>query len=85
MSRYAFIYFMSNNSEKIREAVPRHIEYWEGLALPDYSGGPFEDRSGGLITFSAASHSEAERLIFQDPFIIADVIAEQWLKQWLAG
>lgn len=83
MSRYAFVYFMNDNQEQIRETVRRHVEYWERLALPDYSGGPFEDRSGGLITFSAASMADAERLISKDPFIVADVLAEQLLKPWL--
>ena len=83
MNRYAFVYFMNDNREQIRESVPRHIEYWEGLALPDYSGGPFTDQSGGLITFSAANLAEAERLISQDPFIIAAVLSEQLLRQWL--
>ncbi len=83
MIRYAFVYFMNDNQEQIRETVLSHVEYWEGLALPDYSGGPFEDRSGGLITFSAASMADAERLISKDPFIVADVLAEQLLKPWL--
>jgi uncharacterized protein YciI len=38
------------------------------------SGGPFADRSGGLITFEADSGAEAERLVANDPFLRGDLI-----------
>lgn len=33
-----------------------------------YLGGPFADRSGGLITFEASSPERAERMTAHDPF-----------------
>lgn len=33
-----------------------------------YLGGPFADRSGGLITFEASSRERAERMTAHDPF-----------------
>ncbi|HZD23023.1 MAG TPA: YciI family protein [Acidimicrobiia bacterium] len=36
--------------------------------MDHYLGGPFADRSGGLIAFDAASSAEAERLVEDDPF-----------------
>lgn len=83
MNTYVFFYLMGDSPDRIRETVPLHVAYWEGLGLPDYAGGPFADRSGGLITFSAASDAEAERMASGDPFIGAGVIARRWLKQWI--
>lgn len=82
MKRFAFFYIMKDKPERVRETGPAHGRYWKELALPDYSGGPFADRSGGLITFLASGYAEAEKLVFHDPFVTAEVIAAQWLKEW---
>lgn len=37
------------------ELAPKHAAYWQGLDLPGYEGGPFEDRSGGQIVFGCKS------------------------------
>jgi uncharacterized protein YciI len=85
MNRYAFFYFMRDVPEQVRDAVPRHIDYWKALSLADYMGGPFGDRSGGLITFSASSEAEAERLVVEDPFMTAGILSQHWLKPWLVS
>jgi uncharacterized protein YciI len=82
MNQYAFFYFMKDDSQRIRDTAPRHADYWKTLAPPDYMGGPFADRSGGLITFSAPDEAEAERVVSEDPFVIADVLTQSWLKPW---
>jgi uncharacterized protein YciI len=46
-------------------------------------GGPFGDRTGGLISFVAPSLQEATEIILQDPFILEDLIAEKWIKEWI--
>ena len=74
MNRYAFYYLMKADRDRVCNTVPHHIEYWKSLAPPDYKGGPFADRSGGLITFSASSETEAERIVSQDPFVNADAL-----------
>ena len=61
-----------------------HAAYWRELALNDYLGGPFGDRSGGLITFSAESMAEAQRLVAGDPFVREGLIARHWVKEWPA-
>jgi uncharacterized protein YciI len=45
-------------------------------------GGPFADRTGGLISFEASSLPEATALIEQDPFVREDLIEQRWLKEW---
>ena len=57
--RVAYFYFMKPEPERVRTVAPRHAAYWQGLALPDYRGGPFADRSGGLILFDSNSAQEA--------------------------
>ena len=53
------------------------------LGERDYLGGPFADRSGGLITFQAGSIPEAERLVAHDPFVREDLLERRWVKEWI--
>ena len=50
--------------------------------VPDYLGGPFEDRTGGLITFEAQDTERARRAVDADPFIRDGLLEAHWLKQW---
>jgi uncharacterized protein YciI len=84
MKNFAYFYFMKKDkSDKIRQFAESHTMYWKGNNLSDYKGGPFADRSGGLIQFKFDSLREAELLIQNDPFIINDVIDQKWLKEWI--
>ncbi len=58
--RFAYGYVMANEPGRVRAVAPEHVAYWHGAALDDYLGGPFADRSGGLITFEAESLEQAE-------------------------
>ena len=80
--RAAYVYFMRGDPERIRSVEPRHAAYWRGLGLRGYLGGPFADRSGGLITFEAASAEEADRLVAADPFVTAGLVERGALKEW---
>ena len=53
--RVAYVYFMSDDPDRVRAVAPQHAAYWHSLTLPAYLGGRFADRSGGLITFEAES------------------------------
>jgi uncharacterized protein YciI len=81
--QFIYFYFNLNEPEKIRRVVPAHIQYWKTTNLKSYSGGPFSDRSGGLISFSALSLEEATEIILQDPFIQEDLIEQKWIKEWM--
>jgi uncharacterized protein YciI len=83
MKRFLYFYLMRNTPEIIRQVVPRHVQYWQSRDLPDYMGGPFADRSGGLITFTAASLDETQQIIMQDPFVREQLIEQHWIKEWL--
>lgn len=84
MPRFIFFYMMTDDAERIRATVPAHVDHWQGSGVDDYQGGPFADRSGGLITFTAPGRAEATETIEADPFFAAGVIRERWVKEWLA-
>ena len=82
--RFIYFYFNRNQPEKIRQVVSAHVQYWKTADLKAYMGGPFGDRTGGLISFAASSLEEATDIILQDPFILMDLVAEKWIKEWVA-
>ena len=83
--RFVFFYFMKNKPEGIGSAVPGHIDYWRNLDLEDYLGGPFADRSGGMITFAATDMDEVARIVSADPFMTNDLIEQKWIREWVVS
>jgi uncharacterized protein YciI len=67
----------------VRTIAPQHAAYWRELGMPEYLGGPFADRSGGLITFQAESLEQAEGIIVADPFVREEVLESSVVKQWM--
>jgi uncharacterized protein YciI len=84
MTRFTYFYFNCYAPDRIRAVVPAHIEYWHAASLPGYDGGPFADRTGGLIVFSAPNQTAAAAIVEQDPFVQAGLIEQRWLKEWQA-
>lgn len=82
MKKYVFFYLMKENEKRVADIVPSHVSYWKGRDLDNYQGGPFSDRSGGLITFLADSIENAEKETNGDPFVKEDVLSSMWLKEW---
>ena len=80
--RILYFYLMSDAPDRMRTVAPRHAAYWRELGLDHLLGGPFADRSGGLITFEAGSLSEAEQLVADDPFVQEDLLEQRWVKEW---
>lgn len=81
--RFAYLYFMKDEPDSVRAVAPDHAAYWRHLGLAGYQGGPFMDRSGGLITFDHDSEEEAEALASNDPFRREDLLEAHWLKVWV--
>jgi uncharacterized protein YciI len=80
--RIVYFYLMRHAPDRVRAVAPEHAAYWRGLGLRDYLGGPFADRSGGLITFQTGSLNEAGQLIADDPFVREDLLERRWVKEW---
>lgn len=80
--RFAYVYFMKDDPERVRAAVPGHVSHWQELGLAGYLGGPFADRSGGLITFEAEDDEHAGSAVSSDPFVVEGLLETYWLKRW---
>ena len=81
--RFVYVYTMKHLPDRIRELVPKHVEYWKSRHLDGYAGGPFADRSGGLIVFDATTVEDANGLADADPFVTHGLIETRWVKEWL--
>jgi hypothetical protein len=81
--RFLCFYLMKEAPDRVRAAAPKHAAYWRELELRGYLGGPFADRSGGLITFETESAAEAEVLVANDPFVKECLLEHHWVKEWL--
>lgn len=57
--RVLYLYWMKDDPDQVGAIAPRHASYWRELGLREYVGGPFGDRSGGLITFEVDSLEQA--------------------------
>jgi uncharacterized protein len=81
--KIAYSYWMKGDADRLRRVALEHAAYWRELGLPGYMGGPFADRSGGLITFDADSFAQAEGIIAADPFVQEELLESSVVKQWL--
>jgi uncharacterized protein YciI len=82
--RFLYFYLMAEDPVRVHQVAPQHAAYWQSLVLPGYLGGPFADRSGGLITFEADNPAQAEQLVRDDPFVGEGLLSSWWLEHWLA-
>ena len=80
--RVAYLYFMTDEPQRIATVAPAHAAYWRDQAPPGYAGVPFADRSGGLIIFDTPDRERAEQLVAADPFVRQDLLANRWIKEW---
>jgi hypothetical protein len=80
--RFAYFYLMADDPARIRIVASRHTEHWHSLHLKEYRGGPFADRSGGLITFVVDEPAGAEAAVAGDPFVSEGLLERYWLREW---
>ena len=80
--RCLYIDFMKDDPDRVAAVAPEHAAYWRGLELREYLGGPFADRSGGLISFETESHDDAVQLVADDPFVREGLVECSWVKEW---
>ena len=79
---FLYFYFNRYEPEKLRQVVPAHVQYWRSANLKGYMGGPFADRTGGLISFVAPNLEVATEIILANPFILEGLIDQKWIKEW---
>jgi len=78
---WAYAYFMKDEAARICEIAPHHAQYWSETGLAE-RGGPFSDRSGGLIIFEATDQGAAGQTVAGDPFQHTALLEQWWLKAW---
>jgi hypothetical protein len=79
--RVAYLYLMRDRPDQVNPAAPARATYCRELAPPGYLGGPFADRSGGLITVDVDSWKTAEQLVGNDSLHHTDLLDGRWLKE----
>ncbi len=84
MGIYIFIYFLGDDIDKVKENLGQHVNYWKEQKFDYYKNGPFADKTGGLIMFSAESHEKAQQVISRDPLLTEKVIKQFLLKEWIS-
>lgn len=83
MPKFVFFYFMKKEPERIQKVAPEHVGYWKNSGLQGViKGGPFADKSGGLIIFEAGSLESATEIIREDPFVIEELLEQEWVMEW---
>jgi uncharacterized protein len=81
--RAVYFYLLKNEPDRVRSIAPGHARYWQDAALPGYQGGPFADRTGGLVMFDCESSQHATELAATDPFVVEGLAESGWVKEWL--
>jgi uncharacterized protein YciI len=81
-ARFVYVYSMADDPARVKSVAPRHAEYWHGLKLPGYHGGPFSDRRGGLITFMADGPKQAQAVVAGDPFVRDGLLERYSVSEW---
>ena len=84
MKQFVFIYFFAEDREKTKRNLGDHVRYWKESNLSSYQNGPFTDKSGGMIIFSADSYETASRVIAADPLLREGTLQQFWLKEWVS-
>ena len=77
------MYFLSSDMKKIHQSLGAHVNYWRKGNFAYFKNGPFADKSGGLIIFSATDEKQAEKTIAGDPLLQGKAIQQFWLKEWI--
>jgi len=81
--RFVYFYFTKRKIEELQACVPKHMDYWKKAALPGYMGGPFSDRTGGMISFEADEMEKVEEIVEKDPFNTEELVEYKWIKEWV--
>ncbi len=81
--RFVYFYFTKRKIEELKACAPKHVDYWKNSGLNGYMGGPFSDRTGGLITFESEDLESAEKVTDKDPFVTEELIEYKWVKEWV--
>jgi len=83
MKTYMFMYLLVEDIDTVKKNLGPHVAYWKSMTFDHFQNGPFADKSGGMIIFSADSPEQAEKLVSQDPLLQEQAIENYWLREWV--
>lgn len=84
MALFAMIGEYAEDQDLRLRTRPVHREYLRSLfdAGKIVMSGPWEDETGLLIVYEVGDMAEAERLLADDPYRSAGVLANATIKEW---
>ncbi len=84
MALFAVIGEFADDQDLRLRTRPTHREYLRSLFAEGkiVMSGPWEDETGMLLVYDVADMGEAERLLAEDPYRSAGVLASATIKEW---
>jgi uncharacterized protein len=84
MGLYVALLVFTEDTELRLQTRPRHRQYLRSLLERGKLrlSGPWADDTGALIVYQAKDMAEAERLLADDPYRGAGVLANATIKEW---
>lgn len=84
MPHFVVTYHYASGSEERRdEHRPAHRQYLDGLGGVLLAGATkSDDGPGAVLVVEAGSTDEVERLVDEDPFVTAGVVAQRSVVTW---
>jgi uncharacterized protein len=73
-----------NDSDLRAQRRDEHVAYLNELkdAGTLVAAGPYNDLTGGAILYQAETERDVETLIAGDPYTLADVTKDRYLREW---
>ncbi len=84
MPLFVLQYRFPEDAEQRLAVRPRHRAYLDELRASGklVAAGPWADDSGALLVYAVEDEAELERLMADDPYVVADVFGERTLREW---
>lgn len=84
MAAFVALLTFSDDEDLRLKMRPTHREYLRALfdAGKLRTSGPWADDTGAMLIYEAADLSEAQRLLDNDPYRTAGVVADARLREW---
>lgn len=84
MAQFVVELVYGQDTERRLQVRPSHREYSKQLAEKGVLrvGGPYADERGAMLVYEAADRDELQRILDDDPYAQAGVLAETTVREW---
>ena len=80
--RFAYLYFMQDEPDRVRAVAPQHAAYWQAIAADGLDDFRWFTVNAMKSAFEASSRERAEMMTAHDPFARHGLLGRHWLKEW---